>query len=436
MIPIDQIIIIAEKNVEKASQLLVKKLIENYNIKSYLCSSKEYNKNNFSPEHIVICIGLNKITLKIRDSLTEVYKSDLFRIRIRIKEKLATIFVLPTSRQRKKLKNIHKQQTINSSKRTEKSIKGLLQRQKTVEEEIEKDLINGVEYFINNYLENFINDSLPRIVISEPNPAPPAVEKTTPGRDPKPVKETPTDYPEEQKYDKEFYEIDEGIFKLKYFDEEALIKDSTPLQYCYYVLSRPHRQISLTEIFCGVNDEEPNYIAPLIEGAVIDKNVNKTVVENLINDYNEKILLLERAKLIIFQEEDALNGIFHDGDIDIDATKPTSKFDKEKEKERIKKAKELALRYLDSMDRLEKELEAYVDIVKKLNEQLKYQPKEVSNERNRYASRIRMGFSSFYKVLKARKLYRLHDYLNSNIDVYNGYIYHPDDDFTTWKLTK
>ena len=409
----NKIIIVANEMDHPAARFLMNKLAEKYDIEAQLWTSDKfiYEEDRITNYRVFISIGgytYNTVTEKYLSAVDKLKQTD--EIYIGTKFKRAIVF---------------------GYQETESYLK-------------------AVKYFMQYNLDKFVKTNFPDIKKgktlwppvtppkpqTDPSPPKPDTAQNVEKKPTKIVADSQTDYTKEPKYDKEFYEIDPGIWKLKYFDEETHVKDSIGLQYCYYVLSRPDRPISLTEIFCGVNDDDSNVIAPLIEGAVIDKNVNKTVVENLINDYNEKILLLERARLIILQEENALNEIFFDGEVDSIESVPTSKFDKEKEDERIKKAKELSLRYLNSMNRLDRELEAYEDIVKKLNEQLKYQPKEVSNDKNRYGSRIRMGFSGFYKLLKAKKLHRLQDYLDTFIDVYSGYIYHPNDDFTTWKLTK
>lgn len=250
----------------------------------------------------------------------------------------------------------------------------------------------AVNYFMRFCLKQFINKYLPDIkmrkilekgkdwptkddllkIIGDTNisqlqqastkPAPD--EPETEDEKPKPVKEPPNDYPEVQKYHKEFYKIGPNAWKIKYYDEEGVFDEYNGLLFMHHIFSNPGKNIKLDELY---------YL------------INPPVKENILGDEdNEKDAEIE--------EQD---------EIDIDDSR-------DKVKKQYKKPDPLTLAGLENQrtkDKIAKEISDYKKGIKtldKINKKLL----EILNDQKNYLKQLYVELEDLKKKEKETRTTR------------------------------
>lgn len=185
--------------------------------------------------------------------------------------------------------------------------------------------------------------------------------------------------------------MNDGIWSIKYFDEEVIVKDIKGARYIHYLLSNPHRHLSFPELYVGVNGGDIKELQSIVEGHDFEIDGN----------YDDILESLRKEKSRIKNE--------------IESLKPSNKTNAQK----IKKLKEKIVFIEDEIKKLVR---------------LQYHGVRYSAEGERLRSAIRMATSNFYKKLEKHEVEKLLRYFKSQIQVRYGYTYVPKDGSDEWVL--
>lgn len=192
------------------------------------------------------------------------------------------------------------------------------------------------------------------------------------------------------------------IWTIRYENEFTQLKDVKCISYIYYMLSRPHKDISLEKIYYDINGGNPIY-----EGQAVQEVREDGAELNTIKKYKDEIKkLTDEYKIVEIKAEAASD--FNDD---------------EKTNE-----------YLKEMKAIEDKIDKYKSLIRDYGNIINRNIHETLPEREKIRSTVSHSFTDFYNMIRRRKLTKFVKHLKSSIKVYQGYTYTPLDNSESWVL--
>ena len=279
MIPREQIIIVSDENSRTTAGILANTLEIKYNISTRIWSSNNYidKKDKINNNNIVICIGLNTITQRIKDSLNELCKSKAYKIKT--KNNWAAVYGLRRIKQ-KQIENINNNNI-------------------------------AIILFIENYLSDFINNNFNH-----------ATNKDTENIyniSLKPVKKirysdiqiekAPIDIGENEEqiettsqkldnkdetnnmnhqFKREMIRTGDNHWQISYYGKVFTVKEFDGLKYVKYLLMRPDQNFEAYELRAHVKNEDLKILKQIMDNRGV-RDITKTNARKMISHYNDEM---------------------------------------------------------------------------------------------------------------------------------------------------
>lgn len=183
-----------------------------------------------------------------------------------------------------------------------------------------------------------------------------------------------------------------GIWNIKYYDEFVQLADISGIRYVHYILNHPQKDISLAELYTAINGGSPEELENIIEfsGSIsVDTISLKETMKNYENEIKRLLRLIDDTEITGNQAK--LNS------------------------------------FRKQIDDIEKEMSRVTrDII--------FPNNKYALEREKIRKAIYSAIALFYKKLEKQGANKLLHHLKSQILVYNGYTYIPENDNDKWVL--